>query len=523
MALNLSELKTTVIPTTSKVPKMTVIYPKVEEHCNTSCLIIFPGGGYRKVMIDHEGLEIGRYFARQGIICFVVHYQVGSKSCKSPIRASDARPSIRDGINALAHIRKKECQRMTFDHGGKTERYNLSKIGIIGFSAGGHLALSVIKHDHKTLHEGHYPPVASLLLVYPTLRNPCCWCIAGGTWLVPSFVGETWSIEGKGNQHAYCYATDEALDRLVTCLDGIPVMCVTTSSDLLLPTFKHGGRLVDRIKKKKNQNQNQPLEVYHVHGKWKLFGRGHGHGIVPYWSSMASKWIHRVLIAKSNSDDNINNVMNVATVAAAIPSLENSNRQRFVSMNMAKYGILIPIVFWILWESMAKFTTIGCVLCKKWERFDEMMYPINLNKNNNWMSKVPKCPCTVKEVIEMADVFLEDKVPSLHQPCTATYNKSGCTATSYRTIFPANNGAGNQCCYDINGALITNGLSAGTIDRYSPSSIMGVVGHFTHDVLPFFSCCNLCRENCEVCDLYLNRRPLFGDVGCLSVNSDHVC
>ena len=62
--------------------------------------------------------------------------------------------------------------------------------------------------------------------------------------------------------------------------------------------------------------------------------------------------------------------------------------------------------------------------------------------------------------------------------------------------------AGNQCCYDKNGYLITDPPGAGTVDRISPER--SVIGHFFADVLPSF----LCSGDQESRDIYLDKRPI---------------
>lgn len=62
--------------------------------------------------------------------------------------------------------------------------------------------------------------------------------------------------------------------------------------------------------------------------------------------------------------------------------------------------------------------------------------------------------------------------------------------------------AGNQCCYDKNGYLITDPPGAGTVDKVSPER--DIIGHFFCDVLPALFCCQD-EENCEK---YLEKRPI---------------
>ncbi len=64
--------------------------------------------------------------------------------------------------------------------------------------------------------------------------------------------------------------------------------------------------------------------------------------------------------------------------------------------------------------------------------------------------------------------------------------------------------AGAECCYDIEGQLITRGTGGGTDDRYRPVS--SPVLHFFSDILPFYACC-LLTTNTETCARYFVLRP----------------
>lgn len=55
------------------VPRMVVFRPRIP---NGAALLIMPGGGYTRVVIDREGYELARYFADRGITCFVLFYRL---------------------------------------------------------------------------------------------------------------------------------------------------------------------------------------------------------------------------------------------------------------------------------------------------------------------------------------------------------------------------------------------------------------------------------------------------------------
>ena len=86
-----------------------------------------PGGGYSHLAMDHEGHQWAEYFNRQGIAFFVLKYRMPKGDRNIPLSdAYQAMRTVRDSA-AVWHINKED-------------------VGIMGFSAGGHLASSVSTH-----------------------------------------------------------------------------------------------------------------------------------------------------------------------------------------------------------------------------------------------------------------------------------------------------------------------------------------------------------------------------------------
>lgn len=97
-------------------------YFSLPEAMNRSALIIFPGGGYGH-LADHEGEEYAEYFASRGYTCFVVKYRLGKYGYHYPVELADAARSVR--------LIRRSAGELDIDP---------NKIGVIGSSAGGHLA-----------------------------------------------------------------------------------------------------------------------------------------------------------------------------------------------------------------------------------------------------------------------------------------------------------------------------------------------------------------------------------------------
>jgi acetyl esterase/lipase len=103
-------------------------YPvKGPQKVNTG-VVVLPGGGYVNLAMDHEGAQIAAWLNSYGIAAFVLRYRLGPQY-RHPIELGDAQRAIRW---ARAHA----------------EEYGFGKdrLGVWGFSAGGHLASTVSTH-----------------------------------------------------------------------------------------------------------------------------------------------------------------------------------------------------------------------------------------------------------------------------------------------------------------------------------------------------------------------------------------
>ena len=100
------------------------LYVVPPERAVGTAVVVCPGGGYRALAMDHEGEQIARWWNSLGVSAFVLKYRLGPKY-HHPVELGDAQ-------RALRWVRSRAGQ-----YGIKPDR-----IGIMGFSAGGHLASS---------------------------------------------------------------------------------------------------------------------------------------------------------------------------------------------------------------------------------------------------------------------------------------------------------------------------------------------------------------------------------------------
>jgi len=124
-------------------PTMTVYSPS---GTNTgAAVVVFPGGGYQILAIDLEGTEVCDWLNSRGITCVLLKYRVpgeGRKPKSGPY--PDSPEALQDAQRALRLVRFHAAEWHIDPH----------RIGVLGFSAGGHLVAAASVHYRKRL----YPP-----------------------------------------------------------------------------------------------------------------------------------------------------------------------------------------------------------------------------------------------------------------------------------------------------------------------------------------------------------------------------
>ncbi len=108
-------------------PNLTLFQPRAT--WNGVTLLIVPGGGYVRVVIDKEGVECARWFTERGFAAAVLRYRMPADGW-----AAGADAPVHDALRALRILRHRQLPT-----GGVARR-----IGLMGFSAGGHLCARLI-------------------------------------------------------------------------------------------------------------------------------------------------------------------------------------------------------------------------------------------------------------------------------------------------------------------------------------------------------------------------------------------
>ncbi|MGN6269088.1 MAG: alpha/beta hydrolase [Sphingomonas sp.] len=153
-------------------PTMTIYRPKgTNSH---AALMVFPGGGYEVLAIDLEGSEVCEWATRIGMTCVVLKYRVPQDWHPMTCRPCDNQPTpflpLQDAERAMGLLRQRAAILGIDPH----------KIGVVGFSAGGHLVTAISNATGRS-----YTPVdaADQLSARPDFA-------------MPIYPGHLWSGQG---------------------------------------------------------------------------------------------------------------------------------------------------------------------------------------------------------------------------------------------------------------------------------------------------------------------------------------
>lgn len=125
-ALSNSELSENGRISNVTIPELTIYLPDSTLNRGIA-VIICPGGGYARLAIDHEGHDFAKWLQSQGIAGIVLKYRMPNKVKQVPLE---------DFHQAITYVRSK----------GSEWSISSDKIGVAGFSAGGHLAATASTH-----------------------------------------------------------------------------------------------------------------------------------------------------------------------------------------------------------------------------------------------------------------------------------------------------------------------------------------------------------------------------------------
>jgi len=172
------------VPMIGKISRPTLtVYLPPKEKATGAAVIVIPGGGYRVVAIGHEGYDVAKRFNEMGVAAFVLKYRLPS----DVTMINKEIGPVQDAQRAIQLVRE------------NAKEYGIDKnrVGIIGFSAGGHLASTAGTHfNHAYINVGRKVNLRPdfMILVYPVISFADSICHMGSR---ENLLGKTPTPEKK--------------------------------------------------------------------------------------------------------------------------------------------------------------------------------------------------------------------------------------------------------------------------------------------------------------------------------------
>ena len=250
-------------------PVMTVYQPEAER-ATGAAVTVFPGGGYRGHAIDKEGHFVARWLADRGVVSVVVPYRCGGGEHQHPTPQADAARAVR-WVRANA-------DRFAIDP---------QRVGVLGFSAGGHLAASTAtlagstapdETDAELAAQSARPDFAALVYPVISLRTGI-----GHSGSREQLLGENPSEELVARLSA-----DEQVSA-----ETPPTLLIHAIDDRSVPV-ENSQRFYEACRK-----QGVPVEMHLYERGGHGFGMWGGPGSVTRWPDALEAWLAGRGLAKA--------------------------------------------------------------------------------------------------------------------------------------------------------------------------------------------------------------------------------
>lgn len=263
-----SEINSDSVLIVSKVSRPTLtVYLPPKEKANGASVVICPGGGYWILAAGHEGADVAKRFNEMGVTAFVLKYRIPEeKTMRQP-----AIGPLQDAQRAIQLVRENASE------------WNIDKnrVGIMGFSAGGHLASTAGTHFGKAYinnPKGTSLRPDFLVLVYPVIT------------FSDTTVAHSGSKEKLLGKNASPEAVKEFSNELQVTAKTPPAFLVHAKDDGV--SVKNSILFADALKR-----NGVPAEMY-------LYEKG-GHGYGMYnktsnvlWMDLVEAWMKKMKFIK---------------------------------------------------------------------------------------------------------------------------------------------------------------------------------------------------------------------------------
>ncbi len=241
-------------------PEISVYLPK-KEKANGMAVLIIPGGGYGIVAIDHEGHAVAKWLNEQGIAGIVLKYRLPSDK----IMEDKSIGPLQDAQEALRIVRRNAA----------SWKINPKKIGVMGFSAGGHLASTLSTHYMEKVYNVSDTTSARpdfSLLIYPVITFDATFTHMGSR---NNLIGEK-PTEAQVKRFS---------NELQINAQTPPAFLVHSGDDKTVPV-KNSISYYTAL-----QQNNIPSELHIFQKGGHGYGLGRGNGTENSWPALCLNWL----------------------------------------------------------------------------------------------------------------------------------------------------------------------------------------------------------------------------------------
>lgn len=250
-----------------KEPPFIYYFKAFPDSVNRSAILICPGGGYTHLADQHEGNDVAAFFNQFGFDAFVLHYRLNN----SDQRGHRYPAQYNDVTTAMRLIKSRAAE----------WKLDPERIGVLGFSAGGHLASTLgtmIKpSDPKSssVLEKFGTRPAFMVLIYPVISLSTKYAHRGSAEML------------LGRNPEFRLLDSLSTNNRVTAQTP-PTFLVYSNDDMVVPP-ENGVLFYEALRK---EGVAASLHIYD-HG-------GHGYGMAPKdpvlrtWPSLCIQWLRRM-------------------------------------------------------------------------------------------------------------------------------------------------------------------------------------------------------------------------------------
>jgi acetyl esterase/lipase len=237
-------------------PTLTVFLPE-KSNGKSAAVIICPGGGYSYLVMNNEGTEVAKELNKQGIAAFVLKYRLPNDL----IMKNRSIGPLQDAEQAIKTVRER----------AKEWNIDTAKVGIMGFSAGGHVASTASTHYKNVVipnkEKTNLRPDFSIL-IYPVITFQDSILHKGSK---KALIGENASTE----------KTAEYSNELQVNKDTPPAFLIHCSDDKVVPV----ANAINYYQALKNNGVKAEMHIYAT--------GGHGFGLKN--ATRTDKWLEQCM------------------------------------------------------------------------------------------------------------------------------------------------------------------------------------------------------------------------------------